>query len=210
MPISRNGYAAAVDACCAMGVPEVALGVLDAVVDSGFVPNGLMYSAIFKAIFAGRPEFSSGWRSVSRDDGDDNDNNDDDDQVPREFVFDFEAEEDRQEERGQGDTRRPEDNDRVRNSVDDAGRDGVGVGVVNGHVSRRGPDEEWRDQEGKKQDPNVGEKADMAVSLLSHMRGQDVLVKGSTYALVASALMDAGRPEDVLALWQEVRCDRRR
>ncbi|CAM9283116.1 unnamed protein product, partial [Scytosiphon promiscuus] len=50
LPVSRNGYSAAVNACCALGKPEAAIGVLEVMLESKVVPSASVYNAVLETI----------------------------------------------------------------------------------------------------------------------------------------------------------------
>ncbi|CAM9133805.1 unnamed protein product [Ectocarpus sp. 4 AP-2014] len=50
LPVSRNGYTAAVNACCALGKPDAAISILGMMLEGRLVPTASVYNAVLESI----------------------------------------------------------------------------------------------------------------------------------------------------------------
>lgn len=50
LPVSRNGYTAAVKACCALGKPDAAISILGMMLEGRLVPTASVYNTVLEAI----------------------------------------------------------------------------------------------------------------------------------------------------------------
>lgn len=186
LPISRNGYAAAVEACCAMGKPEVAIRVLESITEGEAVgrdahlclPGVSAYNTVLETLCrCGRPDgalvdsSSRVWKRKDEKSG---------------VFFGMGR---------SGEVQAP------------GGVHGLGSGVDSIEGGRRGGiGDTGSGGEGQRERyPSAVERAESAVRLLADMVGRGVSVNGVTYELVISALLEAERVDDIVDLWKQVR-----
>lgn len=195
LAISRNGYAAAVNACCALGDPDAAAGVLGVMSEAEVVPNASLYNAVLEAIC---PPSEGGYSATVRLRGDAGASG------------------------GAGETAEAENGSGGRGDGGGGGGESRGgggdvVAEINGLAGAgRGGRRQEQVQEGRrgKEPPEPGpggrgsraaEKAEAALALFEEMRERKVPMNGVTYAMVVCALLGAEREDEVLRLWAQVR-----
>lgn len=183
LAISRNGYSAAVSACCALGNPDAAAGILGAMSEARVVATASAYNAVLETIC---PPSEGGYSARVR-------LRDDDAAAPGE---------------GEGEAAGETTAEAVESG---SGRGGVVV-EINGLAStgaeaegaggrRKEPPEE---ESGRGGGSRAAEKAESALSLFEVMWEREVPMNGVTYAIVICALLAAGREDEVLRLWTQV------
>eukprot|EP00903_Cladosiphon_okamuranus_P008809 g8436.t1 len=202
LAISRNGYAAAVNACCALGNPEAAAGVLGVMSEAQVVPTASLYNAVLETIC---PPSEGGYSATARlTDG----------------AATFRAGETTEVENGSGsggggggrEGCGSESRDGVAeiNGLAGAGGGGGGGGGEGGQGQaqeggrRKEPPES---ESGRGRGASAAEKAESALALFEEMRERKVPMNGVTYAMVVCALLGAEREDQVLRLWTQAWSD---
>lgn len=215
LPVSRNGYAAAVDACCSLENPGAAICVLGAMAEVGVVPSASVYNAVFETICPPSEGGYDGSRRWKQGAGE------------QEAFLDEGGIREGGESGSSGGgvvAGCGEDGSRGRGGdiVEGGGGGSVGgngrriVVEVNGLAGVGGGGGGgtgvggWEGQTGfRKRDPRAAEKADNAIALFKSMAERGVPMNGVTYALVMAALLAAERIDDVVKLWKQVRREKR-
>lgn len=174
LPISRNGYAASVDACCAMGKPAVAIQILESITEGKgeggdahlSIPGVSTYNTVLETLCrcggsdaALNESLSRVWKKQGEKTG---------------VYFDV---------------------GRSGEVQDYGGVHGLGNGVDSIEGGREGRRERY---------PSAVERAESAMRLLSDMVDQRVSVNDVTYELVISVLLEAERVDDIVDLWKRV------
>lgn len=209
LSVSRNGYTAAVNACCALGNLEAAAGVLGVMSEARVVPSASLYNAVLETIC---PPSEGGysarvrWRNGDGDGG--GGLGGDGVAASAEGVEGVESDNGHGSRRSSSSSR---EGDCASGGSAGAGSVVVGKGVRKG----RGEEEPPESKEGARDDDadddhhdrprRAAEKADSALSLFEEMWRREVPMNGVTYAMVISALLGAERKDEVLSLWTQVR-----
>lgn len=203
LPVSRNGYTAAVNACCALGNTWAAADVLRVMSEARVVPNASLYNTVLETIC---PPSEGGYSARARwtNDGGGGVAASADGSEGVESVGG----------RGSG-SRSSREGGR-------AGGESAARSVVVGKEEREGRGEEEPPELEEARYPHhhhydrprtAAEKADSALSLFEEMWRREVPMNGVTYAMVICALLEAEREDEVLRLWAQVhtlhRTDRR-
>lgn len=189
LTISRNGYAAAVNACCALGDPDAAAGVLGVMSEAEVVPTASLYNAVLETIC---PPSEGGYSATVR--------------LRDDATASGGVGEAVEAKKGSGGG--------IGGGGDGGGSEsrGGGVAEINGLAGnglagaggggrRKEPPESGPGQRGSRD----AEKAEAALALFEEMRERKVPMNGVTYAMVVCALLGAEREDEVLRLWTQVR-----
>lgn len=188
LSISRNGYAAAVNACCALGDPGTAAGVLGVMSEAQVVASASLYNAVLETI---HPPSEGGYSATVRLRGD-------------AATPEIEAggAEDVEDGSGRGGGSKSRGGVAEINDLAGAGRGRGGQEQAREGGWTREPPEAGR---GPGRGSRAAEKAESALTLFEEMRERKVPMNGVTYAMVICALLGAEREDEVLRLWTQVR-----
>lgn len=185
LAISRNGYAAAVHACCALGEPEAAAGVLGVMSEAQVAASASLYNAVLETIC---PPSEGGYSATVR---------------LRDEAATSEAGETVEAVDGSGGGGVCESCGGV---AEINGLAGAGGGRGTGQEqAREGAPGKEPPEPGPGRGSKAAEKAESAVALFEEMRERKVPMNGVTYAMVICALLEAEREDEVLRLWTQVR-----
>lgn len=192
LAISRNGYAGAVNACCALGDPEAAAGVLGVMSEAQVVPTASLYNAVLETIC---PPSEGGYSATAR-------------LTAGAATLGAGESAEAEHGSGSGDGGGGGGGSESRGGVAEinglAGAGGGGGGQ--GQAQERGRGKERPESEsGRGRGASAAEKAESALALFEEMRERKVPMNGVTYAMVVCALLVADREDEVLRLWTQAR-----